>query len=206
MVMSIFTVSGFAEDEATEPKLDISFNSLSYSSEIYVAYAVSYSGFEPSETPITMLFWNEAQDNFDYSFGTQDYLVETKGRTNIGGVPHYVFYSKGVAPKELADEIYCRACVTIDGTTYYSEPSKYSGLTYLTKLVNNTSTSEADLNLANALINYGEKAQIRFNYSLDDLAGDPHYYIELENGVLTDGFSYGLYLGNSTVQINGNHS
>ena len=177
--------------EDSAPALNVAYKNLSYSSNIYVMYAVSYKNVSAPED-IQMLFWDAPQRN-GYLYGTQKYAVSESRREKIGDTYHRVFYSDGVAPKELVDNQYCCAYVRIDGVDYYSEVIKFSPLSYIKTLSEKPTVTEADFNLVNALRAYGNAAQIRFNYKLEDLASEPHYDITLQNAVLDDGFPYGLY-------------
>ena len=98
------------------PVMEIPYRNLSYSSELYVLYAVSYSNIEtPRE--IKMLFWNEPQTD-GYLIGSEAYSADVRRIETINSVQHAVFYSKGVAPKELVNNQYCRTYISIDGVDY----------------------------------------------------------------------------------------
>ena len=188
-------------NEPTEPSLAIEKYNLSYSSETYLAYAVSYKGFNPQENEIKMLFWNNYDESGLYSKGTEDYVAYTKGSTTINDKDYEVFYSKGIAPKELTDYIYCRAFVTIDEKDYFSEPIKYSALTYLHNQLDKDDLNTVDRNLYNSLLSYGAAAQIKFNYKTDTLATDTYYSFDAVNALLDDGFSYGLFKENQSFNV-----
>ena len=198
VLLLALAVTAYAEEtepagteENPAPALTVAYKNLSYSSSIYVMYAVSYDNVAVSND-IQMLFWDAPQTN-GYLYGTQTYAVTESRVEVINDRNHRIFYSNGVAPKELVDNQYCRAYIQVDGVDYYSEVLKFSPLSYIKKITEMTRSSEADRNLAAALRAYGHYAQIRLNYKLDDLALEPHYDITLTNAVLDDGFPYGLY-------------
>ena len=179
------------------PVMEIPYRNLSYSSELYVLYAVSYSNIEtPRE--IKMLFWNEPQTD-GYLIGSEAYSADVRRIETINSVQHAVFYSKGVAPKELVNNQYCRTYISIDGVDYYSEVIKYNPLKYIKDAIERG--TEADVNLVEALRAYAAAAQIRFNYKTDDLATEDHFYLTLENAVLDDGFSYGIYKTGTVLEL-----
>ena len=131
-----------------EPTLEIAFKNLSYSSNIYVLYAVRYENVE-SLGQIKMLFWNAPQNN-GYLKGTEAYAADAERTETIGGVSHVIFYSEGVAPKELPNTQYCRAYVQINGVDYYSEVIKYNPLSYIKTVL--AGDSEIDKPLVTALM------------------------------------------------------
>lgn len=190
---SLFLMAFTDANEQIEPSLTIEKYNLSYSSETYIAYAVSYNGFNPEENEIKMLFWNDYDESGEYSKGTEDYVAYAKGSTTINEKEYEVFYSNGIAPKELTDYIYCRAYVTIDDKDYFSKPIKYSALTYLHNQLDKDDLTTTDRTLFNALLSYGAAAQIKFNYKTDTLATDTYYSFNAVNAILDDGFTYGLY-------------
>lgn len=204
LCMSSGTVlAGSAEEsgDGAAPRLEIKYKNFSYSDSTYVLFAVNCENFSASEHPVKMLFWEEPQITGGYLKDTEKYEAESKGTNKIGGVPHEIFYSDGIAPKNLIDRIYCRAYTEIDGVTYYSEPVKYSPILFLRNMALSPTQSEVNVNIANALLNYAACAQIKFDHQTDDLATDTHYYIELENAVLDDGFAYGLYKENEVLHL-----
>ncbi|MBQ1847615.1 MAG: hypothetical protein II135_06405, partial [Clostridia bacterium] len=204
LCMSSGTVlAGSAEESGTDaaPRLEIKYKNFSYSDSTYVLFAVNCENFSASENPVRMLFWDEPQITGGYIRGTEKYETGSRGTNRINGVPHEIFYSNGIAPKNLIDRIYCRAYTEIDGVTYYSEPVKYSPILFLRNMALSPTQSEINVNIANALLNYAACAQIKFDHETSDLATDTHYYIELENAVLDDGFAYGLYKENEVLHL-----
>ena len=190
-------ITAKADPPEAAPALRIAYKNLSYSSEIYSVYAVSYEDVDAPQN-IKMLFWNDYR-NDGYLQGTEDYRVSIKRTEEINGAAHAVFYSRGVAPKNLVDAQYCRAYIQIDGQDYYSEVIKYNPLNYLLDVAE--AGTDADRALATALRAYGAAAQTRFAYQTDDLASANHYELALEGAVLEDGFSYGLYKAGTAVQL-----
>ena len=134
--------------QSSTPTLEIAFKNLSYSSNIYVLYAVRYENVE-SLGQIKMLFWNAPQNN-GYLKGTEAYAADAERTETIGGVSHVIFYSEGVAPKELPNTQYCRAYVQVNGVDYYSEVIKYNPLSYIKTVL--AGDSEIDKPLVTALM------------------------------------------------------
>ena len=79
----VFKNSNFAEadeiietEEVVEPSLNIYKKNISYSSEIYIMYAVSYEGIDVTTNPVKMLFYNSVQD--EYTTQTAAYIASSK--------------------------------------------------------------------------------------------------------------------------------
>lgn len=191
------SMQSFASEAA--PVLTIRYYNLSYSSQIYLMYAVAYENVDPEKDEVRMLFWNTGRAD-GYLLGTEDLSVRANGTANIGGQKHLVFYSEGLAPKQLTDTIYCRACVTKGGSTYYSDPIKYSPIQYILA-VSEGNYAQEDRDLVSALRSYGTAAQVRFGYHTERLAAEDFCAVALTNAKLDDGFSHGLYPQGSTLTV-----
>ena len=178
-------------EEVVEPSLNIYKKNISYASEIYIMYAVSYEGIDVTTTPVKMLFYNSVQD--EYTTQTASYVASSQGSVNIGGVSCQIFASNGLAAKQMTDDIYARAYVEIDGQTIYSEVVKYSVLEYYYEIKEAGTVSTNILNLLEAMVNYGAAAQINFNYNTEKLANATYYKVSVENAVLPDGFTSGRF-------------
>ena len=202
LVVTVLTISlteSVAADDSL-PQLSVDFYNLSYSESTYVLYAVSCDGIDTSKTEVQMLFWDApAEDGFFK--GSERYHSLSVGNVTISGKKYAVFYSNGIAPKNLGDVIYCRAYASIDNETVYSDTVKYSALQYLVNLEKRQNASQADKNLAIALRDYGAAAQIRFGYHTDRLSSDSFYSLTLEGAHLEDGFTFGLYPENTEVTL-----
>ncbi len=183
----------------TAPTLTIESNNLSYSESIYMLYAVSNEGFDRTQKQIQLLFWEKAQE--EYTYGTQDNAVTTNDKATIKGEDCLIFYSRGLAAKEMTTDLYARAYVEIDGVAYYSEVSKFSVLEYVYTMRENNSIDEVTDELFTAMLEYGAVAQKKFNYKTDRLANATYYKIEVVNGTLEDGRSLGRFFTNETVTL-----
>lgn len=188
-----------AEKIESQVMLNIEAKNLSYQDSIYVIYAVSSEGFDKEEDFIKMLFWEETQT--EYVLGTEDYQVESFILETVNDKDCVLFYSNGISAKEMTDDIYARAYVEVDGTTYYSEVEKFSVLEYVYQMREKGELTEKQENLFTAMLNYGAAAQILFDYNLDRLANDTYYKLEVENGLLSDGFTSGRFMANQSVTI-----
>ena len=190
--------------ESTEPSLEIAYKNLSYQDSTYLLFAVDYENV-PNPNQIQLICWTAWDGNAFLKDSLADdpgtFVCTYRGQQTINEVPHAVFQSKGLSPRMIADVFYCRAYVTIDGTDYYSDVLKYSGLQYIKDLSERDDVTEADRNIVTTLRAYANAAQIRFNYNTDNLAGDPHGFISVDGAALPDGFTYGLYKNGTALTI-----
>ena len=171
------------------PTLSVYKKNLSYSSEIYIMYAVSYSGFNPETYPVKMLFYNTIQT--EYTKDNATYEVLTSGKIVVSDVSCLVYASKGLSAKQMTEDIYARAYVEINGEAIYSEVVKYSVLEYTYESIGKV--NQKITNLLLAMKEYGSCAQINFNYLLERLANATYYNVNVINGTLSDGFTQGRF-------------
>ena len=185
--------------------LTIQSNNLSYSDCIYMLYAVSVEGVDFTQNPIKMLFWENAKASQDeYAFGTQAYSVTSSGTTTVNGKQCLVFYSSGVAAKEMTDNLYARAYAEVDGTAYYSDLSKCSVLEYVYTMREKGNLSAEQETAFSAMLNYGAAMQTLLQYNTSRPATATYYKISVENGTLADGTTTGRYLANEKVTLTAN--
>ena len=173
-----------AEAETT-PTLTIESNNLSYSEYIYMLYAVSSDGFDRAENPIQLLFWEGEQT--EYVYGTQDDSVATSGQATVKEKDCLVYYSRGLAAKEMTVDLYTRAYAEVDGVGYYSEIHKVSVVDYVYTMRENKALDEVTDSLFTEMLEYGAAAQLKFNFNTDKLANTPYYRVTVENGAFLDG-------------------
>ena len=107
------SIQAIADKPTSTPTLTIESNNVSYADSIYILYAVSNDGFDRAQNEIKMLFWEEVQE--DYVVGTELYSTTDEGSKKVKGKDCLIFYSEGLAAKEMTTDIYSRAYVEIDG-------------------------------------------------------------------------------------------
>ena len=198
-LISVFAISVFANETATEPKepgLNIEAANLSFEDSVYVLYAVSHEGI-PAES-VKLLFWTEPEATVDaYVLGTEAYsktyvdLDET-----VNGKSCVIFNNTELRAKNMADYVYARAYAVVDGVEYYSNVSKYSILQYAYNKLGYTGTESTNTALKNMLVSmlqYGADAQTYFEHNTSRLANETYYQIKVVGGLLEDGFTKGLY-------------
>ena len=186
------------------PSLTIISNNLSYKDSIYMIYAVSYNGFDKTQNEIKMLFWEDIQQ--EYTLGTEKYTASNKGYATVKEQDCLIFYSDGIAAKEMTDDIYARAYVEIDGEVYYSDVMKNSVLEYVHTKREAGGLTEQQTATFDAMLEYGATVQSLLGYNVDRLANETYYRINVVNGTLADGFPYGLYKANDIITIQANEA
>jgi len=185
-----------------EYSIEIVSKNVSYSDSLYILYAVANQGFERTEYPVRMLFWMEEQDA--YTIENAQYIKSQNGIETVLAQDCAIFYSDGIAAKEMTDVIYCRAYAEVDGVTVYSDLEKYSVLDYVYDRRENFELSQYQAEIYTTMLDYGAAAQKLFGYHTERLANVPFYTVTVENGTLADGSTSGRYAENSTVTITAN--
>jgi len=183
----------------TTPSLSIYKSNISYSESLYLLYAVSYEGIDINTDEVQMLYFNTVQDS--YTKGNESYVAYNEGTMAFGTVNCLLFYSNGIAAKQMTDDIYARAYVVKDGVEYYSEVYKYSILEHAYKTMENSDTTELMSNFMKAMLEYGSLAQQVLNYNTSRLADATYYNIKVVDGTLEDGFTQGRYQNNEKVTL-----
>ena len=193
------SIQAIADKPTSTPTLTIESNNVSYADSIYILYAVSNDGFDRAQNEIKMLFWEEVQE--DYVVGTELYSTTDEGSKKVKGKDCLIFYSEGLAAKEMTTDIYSRAYVEIDGVAYYSDVMKFSILEYVYTMKENGGLTTNQQNLFNNMLNYGASAQYQFNHNVDRIANGDYYSITIINGKLPDGFAHGRYKNKEKIKV-----
>ncbi len=204
VIFSIISLLGFnniyvsANDE-NEIVLNVYKNNISYSSEIFILYAVEYENIDLDNNEISMLFFDEEEN--EYVKGNEFYVTYSKGLEEVEGKECLIFYSYGLAAKEMTDYVYSRLYVNIDGVDYYSEINRYSVLEYVYEIKEYKELSEEEIEFFDNMLAYGASAQKIFDYKEETLANDNYYKINVTNGFLEKGFNFGLYQLNEKISL-----
>ena len=185
--------------EAQEVNLKIYKNNVSYSSELYILYAVSCGDLETNKYEVQLLFFDTLQE--EYIKGNEKYAASSRGKTTVGTEKCLVFYSNGISAKEMTDNIYTVAYVNVNGVDYYSEVDKFSVLEYAHKMLESGTLNPHQTRLMKDLLKYGGAAQNNFGYNTDTPADATYYKITVVDGKLPDGFTHGRFQENEKVVI-----
>ena len=191
-------------------------SNLEYADFLHILYAVSVNAPEGAEVgEVKMLFWSSVQGSY-----TKDNAEIIKGAyvnqsITMGGMTYdncSLVRSADIAPKEICDDIYAVAYVTIDGVDYYSKVLRYSPLTYvysrLYTLDNNTPATEAEIataenqrHLYETILKYGAAAQKIFGYTENGLATDDYVFVSVRGGEFLDGFTTAVYAADEEITL-----
>lgn len=207
-VVIAMVVGNTANKSQANVELDIYATNLSFSNSVYIKYAVAYKNVNASD--IKMLIWTKPQT--EYIKGTESAVLENAGTSTVEGKECLVFDYKGLAAKQMTDDVYARAYVKIGDAEYYSAPQKYSVLQYAFNMKNAAmpdKTTDPEgytkrvnlLEMLDNMLNYGALAQKYTNYKTDCLATDDFVQIKLSGGTFADGFKHGLYKVGTTVKV-----
>lgn len=188
-----------ATETTTTPSVEILKNNVSYSDSIYILYAVACEGFETNECEVSLLFWESSQES--YLKGTEVYVSSARGKVTIDGKKCLTFYSKGLAAKNMTDDLIAIAYVVVDGVEYYSEPMKFSVLEYVYKMKDSGTLNPHQQRLLERMLSYGGAAQDNFGYNTDRKADSEYFRINLHGGHHHDGFDHGLYQKGDKIKI-----
>ena len=203
-ICSVFVIS-YAADETLEAEvaadvtMDIVANNVSYSDSLYILYAINNEGFDRTKHEIKMLFWDEAQES--YALGTEKYSVTNSGTAKVKGKNCLIFYSNGIAAKEMTDDIFARACVVIEGREYYSDVMKFSVLEYVHAMKEQGNIGNGQIKLFTSMLDYGTAAQNSFGHNTSRPANGEYHKVSVKGGKLPDGFDNGRYLTGEKVVI-----
>ena len=202
--------------EAVEPGIKILASNLEYADFLHILYAVSVNAPEGATvSDVKMLFWDEAQIAYTKENAKIIKSAYTSTSITMGGITYdncSLIRSADIAPKEICDDIYAVAYVTIDGVDYYSKVLRYSPLTYvysrLYTLDNTTPTTEAEIataenqrHLYETILKYGAAAQKIFGYTENGLATDGYVFVSVKGGRLDDGFTTDVLALGETVTL-----
>ena len=192
-------------EEAEAPTVSIDKFNLVFEDNVYLKYAVKFSGVDESEitaSNIGMLYFTAPKD--DYTKGGEAYSSAVVGYQTIDGEKYYTFEYRHITAKQMTDYIYSVAYIDLDGERIFSAPVKYSVLDYCYSKLGKTgvASTNADFrDLLTATLQQGAAAQKYFGYNTGRLASAEYYLVEVVGGTLEDGFTKGLYHSGETATL-----
>ena len=185
MLFATHARAASSEEEDFAPEIR-AFN-LSLNDTIYIEYAV----YVPeSVDAFGLLIWQgEAPDKYVHDRRAVD-ITQSSGYTDIEGERLCVFAYKGLAIKEMSDEVFAVPYIVTDGEYVYGEPQKYSVVQYAYAMRHDEELRP----LLDSLLNLGAHAQEYFNYNTERLASDSFVKVTLHNARLDDGTDFGMFI------------
>lgn len=180
----------------TSVELAVKACNITFTDSVYLEYAVP-AGMADD---VRLLIWNGQRAS--YTMGTQDAILESERTATIGGVDCLVFVYRGMTAKQMTDVFYARPVADKDT---YGKLHKYSVLEYaykkLGKIGTNPSTNSNFITLMESVLVYGGNVQRYLGYNTGHPANADYYQVLVADGVLSDGFTSGLYLTGESVQV-----
>ena len=160
----------------TSPEVRIAHHNLAFTNEVCLLYAVEAEGTGGVAPFMEFRVGNDDLSTPDIVCRTYEYRPMEKG----DGQNYYIFAFDGLSAAQMADTVYARAGVTVDGTTYYGKTDSYSVCEYAARKlgkVDGVSPTEdqALRELLLSMLEYGSNAQKYLGYRTDCLAKD--YYL-----------------------------
>lgn len=162
-----------SEADDAEVKVRIAYHNLAFGNQVYILYAVDVEN--AGEATPYMEFWTNDNTNRapDKTVTASSYRALNEQITE----KYYVFGYTDLTAKQMADVIYARAGVTVDGKTYTSEIDSYSVCEYAARqlgvMPDYPATANEELKtMLRSMLQYGSDAQTFFKYRTDCLAKD----------------------------------
>lgn len=190
----------------SEPAVSIAHFNLAFGNQVYILYAVRIENADVEGLSPFMQFWTAEPSDYDNTAPASvssvfDYRTL---EDSTDGEKFFVFVYTDLTARQMADVIYARAAVEVNGQTYYSEPRSYSICEYAAKKLGIVPGVEGtdDQNLRALLLSmldYGTKAQLYTGYRTDCLADQ--FYLTFQNlGKASAYLEYSIGAdGNATV-------
>ena len=153
-LLLIGAIVGISVSAANEPTISIKAKNLAYEGAIQVLYAVDAQNV-PANAKVQMYFYNSASD------AEPAYVKDAyKDTITISGKEYPVFFSKGIAPKNMRVAIISKAVIVgADGAVIAeSDVAEYSAFTYAVNRFTKGATPDQTL-LYTSLLNYGAAVQ-----------------------------------------------
>ena len=185
LIAGILCISAFANDEAGV-SADFKKVTLNYGADTRIAYALEINGADAIDV-VLHLYDNEAL--------TGEPRVASFSGSYYNEV-YPVYYSYGIAAKDLADYVYAVPALKADGETV-GDVCRYSVAQYCYSVLSGSQNDATLITLAEDLLAYGASAQARLikigNIADETLVTEYNYVYTETAGVVLDG-KYGSTL------------
>ena len=202
-------ISVSAEENA--PAVTVKYKNISYEGAVKVLYAVEATNV-PEGAEVKMAFFDKMPESEN---AAPDYIKdEYAEEIEIGGASYKVFFSDGIAPKNMRKNIYA-VPVILDGDTLIARGDvvTYSIYTYGVNMLSKAPTEEQKA-LYTALLDYGASVQKLLlgteDYTEADLLAAGGYANEycgiklntVVDGEIVDSYLFGTYAPGTRVALN----
>ena len=195
---AVFAIGVMANNtEKGGPMLKITGANLVFSDRVHILYAVDSEEIDDKENIELLIFRGENVIASECIKGKEVVSLSNGGKSvNDSAVSGMLYEYADIAAAEMTENIYARAYYTVNGAALYSPVVKYSVIQYAcNKLgITGTATTNPELEkMLEGMLVYGAAAQEYFDVNLDRLATDEYVKYTFEDGILSDGTSYGLF-------------
>lgn len=188
-----------SETEDAGVKVQIAYHNLAFGNQVYILYAVDVKNAGDA-TPY-MEFWTT--DNTNRAPDKTVTASVYRALNEQDAKKYYVFGYTDLTAKQMADVIYARAGVTVEGKIYNSEIDSYSICEYAARQLGvmpdyPATENEALKTMLRSMLQYGSDAQTFFGYHTDRLAKD--FYLTFgEEATPEECFKFSSPVGNTVT-------
>jgi len=192
-VLVAVLVFGIVTLATDTPSAEIKLHNLAYKQNVVVKYAVEVKNL-PSDATVGV----EVLRNGVKSEAKLDQIAL------IDGKEYYVFNAEDIPAAEMTSYLYAKPYIKkADGSVTYGAEKKNSILYYAYKILGKIKTantySDEVKELVSCMLDYGAAVQIYADKNVDRLANDEFYYVTVQGGKLSDGYTHGLFCKGETV-------
>ena len=200
LIVSLALVIGMAFAIGTSaentPSLKIISKNLSYGGTISIAFAVEAQNVGDNEVSLLVYDTEPASETAEPSYTVSESLKNQ----NVHGVNAQVFFTRGIAAKDMPDVIYVRAAVTVNGVTTYSALERYSVAEYAYDVQYRSDLGSDFVELGEYLIGIGDKIQTVLPHDKDNKPSD-FLYASADEGTVDGKYNSGLYKAGEKITL-----
>ena len=190
LIAGIIGISVSATENNASAEFKIA--TLNYGADVKIAFAIDINGADAADVQLNIYKNSDLSGEYTVS--------EFSGSYYSGEYP--VYYSAGIAAKDIADYIYAVPVLKSSGDAIGST-CRYSVAQYCYSVLVDTNSAEDLVALASDLLEYGASAQKRLinigNIDEETLIGDYRYAYTNDLSVSLDGYGSGLYAPDAKV-------
>ena len=195
-VIMLFCSTTFASD--TDPVLTVMGHNLALLENFSIMYYVDAQNVPANATKGLLIF---TKPQAAYTIENAEFNI-TESTTSYG---YDLYYFNDVAAKQITENFYAVPYAMVGDLVYYGEADKYSVLEYcLNKRTSKTLGNDKKTTLGevvDGILNYGALVQKYLGYNTDRLATATFYTINVDGGLLSDGFTSGLFCENENITM-----
>ena len=178
LIAGIVGISASATDGEASAEFEVV--TLNYGADVKIAYALNITGADASDVALYLYKTADLSDTPTVSKFSDSYY----------NTSYPVYYSMGIAAKDLADYVYAVPVLKASGEAI-GEPCRYSVAQYCYSVIQDSEASADLVALAEDLLTYGASAQTRLinigNIADEDLVTEYSYVYTTDANVYVEG-------------------